>query len=83
LNFNGIATNSAGTYLQGSGQVAIPNGLTAFTVYNALAVTNEVIDQVGVMWVVGVPGDYGNCRAALRPLALKPLAPNNRQTWPG
>jgi hypothetical protein len=60
LRFNGIQSGGAGTYLEGGGQVQVPDALTAFTVYMASAVSNDY----NIMWVFGLPGDDGGCRGA-------------------
>ena len=59
VRFNGIQDNVHGSYLFGSGNVGIPNAMTAFTVYNAFCTTNSE----NVLGLVGVPGvTYGGSR---------------------
>ena len=59
VRFNGIQYSANGSYLQGVGNVGVPNAMTAFTVFNALSVTNA---KTG-LWTIGVPGGaYGACR---------------------
>ncbi len=60
LRFNGIQTGGAGTYLEGNGQVQVPDAMTAFTVYMASAATNNY----NIMWVFGIPGDDGADRGS-------------------
>jgi hypothetical protein len=59
VRFNGIQDNVNGSYLFGSGNVGVPNAMTAFTVYNAFCTTNVE----NLLWLVGVPGvTYGGVR---------------------
>ena len=60
IRFNGIQDNVNGSYLAGSGNVNVPNAMTAFTLYSAFAESNT--DDV--LWLIGVPGVvYGASRA--------------------
>jgi hypothetical protein len=58
LEFNGVEDGIHGEYLQGTGQVAVPNAMTAFAVYNLFSVVNDFSS----VWAVGVPGRYGASR---------------------
>jgi hypothetical protein len=52
VRFNGIQYNANGSYLHGAGNVGVPNAMTAFTVFNALSITNAK----NSLWTIGVPG---------------------------
>ena len=59
VRFNGIQDNVHGDFLHGTGDVGLPNAMTAFTVYNALSTANAK----NAVWSVGVPGlVYGASR---------------------
>jgi hypothetical protein len=58
VRFNGIQDGINGDYLHGTGDVAVPNAMTAFTVYNAFTDTNAA----NIPWLIGVPGPYGASR---------------------
>jgi hypothetical protein len=58
VRFNGIQNNVNGSYLHGTGQVNVPNAITAFTVYNAFSATNSQ----NAIWDIGVPGSMGVLR---------------------
>ncbi len=61
VRFNGIQTSTNGSFMYGAGLVAVPNAMTAFTVYNAFSIGTT--DDVNVLWLIGVPSpDYGACR---------------------
>jgi hypothetical protein len=60
LLFNGIQDNVNGSYLTGSGQVAVPKALTAFTIYNPIGVT---LTNENLLWDLGVPNAHGANRA--------------------
>ncbi len=61
LRFNGIQNNTYGSYLFGSGQVQVPNALTAFTLYNAFCTTNNE----NTMWDIGIPNSHGANRVSM------------------
>jgi len=62
VRFNGIQDNANGSYLFGDGKVAVPNAMTAFTVYNAFS----TIHNENVLWDIGIPGViYGANRGAM------------------
>jgi hypothetical protein len=52
VRFNGIQNGVNGDYLHGTGEVGVPNAMTAFTVYNAFSDVN----LTDVAWIIGVPG---------------------------
>jgi hypothetical protein len=59
VRFNGIQDNVNGSYMFGSGNVGVPNAITAFTVYNAFSTVNKE----NLLWLIGVPGEvYGASR---------------------
>ena len=60
VQFNGIQNNISGSYMHAVGTVAVPNGMTAFTVYNAISTTNTE----NILWDIGVPGQAGVNRVA-------------------
>jgi hypothetical protein len=57
LRFNGIQDGVHGTYLQGLGNVAAPNAMTVFAVYNEISAA-----PYSSVWYVGVPGNTGASR---------------------
>ncbi|HEY3913872.1 MAG TPA: immunoglobulin domain-containing protein, partial [Verrucomicrobiae bacterium] len=62
VRFNGVQAFGAGDYLYGTGNVAVSNAMTAFTVYNAFTDTNSPGTGGNCVWVVGSPGEYGASR---------------------
>jgi hypothetical protein len=59
LRFNGIQDGVNGDYLQGTGNVGVPNALTTFAVYNSFS--NEA--NGNVIWAIGQPQTYGALRS--------------------
>jgi hypothetical protein len=58
LRFNGIQNNINGSYMFGSGAVALPNALTIFTLYDAISTTNAE----NAIWDIGAIGQTGENR---------------------
>jgi hypothetical protein len=52
VRFNGVQDGVNGDYLHGTGNVGIPNAMTAFCVYNSFTDTN----LASIPWLAGVPG---------------------------
>ncbi|MGZ4963234.1 MAG: immunoglobulin domain-containing protein, partial [Limisphaerales bacterium] len=61
VRFDGVESSTSGDFMQGSGDVGIPNAFTAFLFYSE----NSTSDSYGwgkAIWIVGVPSTYGSCR---------------------
>ncbi len=58
VRFNGIQDGVNGGFLSGSGNVNVPDAMTAFALYNALSTSNPK----NVVWFLGTPGAYGGSR---------------------
>jgi hypothetical protein len=62
VRFSNVVDAVNGEYLTGSGNVNVPNAMTAFAVYNAF--TNSVKSVYGqVMWFVGIPAGAASTTA--------------------
>ncbi len=55
LRFDGVLNSMSGDYLVGTGNVGVPNAMTAFTVYNAFSNVIGTTDWGAVPWLVGSP----------------------------
>lgn len=58
IQFNGIQDGVHGDVLTGSGDVEIPDAMTAFTVYSP----SSVSASAEIAWLVGSPGNFGATR---------------------
>jgi hypothetical protein len=59
VRFNGIQTNTNGSFMHGTGLVGVSNAMTVFTVFNAFSTANAK----NVVWMLGAPGGaFGSCR---------------------
>jgi hypothetical protein len=55
VRFNGAVHKTDGQYLRGTGDVSVPDAMTAFAVYQTL--TTDSAENI--VYYVGVPGNYG------------------------
>ncbi|HEV7926452.1 MAG TPA: immunoglobulin domain-containing protein, partial [Verrucomicrobiae bacterium] len=55
LRFDGVLNSAGGDSLVGTGDVRVPNAMTAFTVYNAFSNVIGTTDWGAVIWFVGSP----------------------------
>ena len=61
VRFDGVESSTSGDFMQGSGDVGIPNAFTAFLFYSE----NSTSDSYGWgkdVWMAGVPSTSGSCR---------------------